>query len=287
MKKNCTGRRLAYCSKLLYAAVFAAWNSAFLGCGGGGSALEIPDIPANAKIADLSRSQVDTLCEWHVDLWGGEGTEFDCPNGEGTWHIGPLNKETCVQVVDHLFSNCEVGVYEQCTMDTEGHPCERSQSEACQKVLECAALREESALERAVVLKTFKKGSQACSFENNPSDWEEVSCDNAGGKSCDSFKLQKYSFSQAECWTADVFSFSIVGTYIACQNVVSGGLIVSPISTYLQDQEGGFEWMCSVWQYDDAFNANSYDCTHGLFGPMQAQCCADQTGKNTCTLRGS
>ncbi len=254
-----------------------------LSCGGGHSSSDISDIPQTTRLGELSAEQVDTLCGWHVDQWGGEGAEFDCPGDGGVRHIGPLGREVCTQVIEHVLPNCEVGLYEQCTKDSAGNICVKSQSESCQQLLECAGGKDERGMEKAAMLKTFRQGSSACSLENNPDDWATVSCDNAEGKSCQSFKIQKYSFNVGACWAADIFSFSIVGQYITCQNIVSNSAgVLYPIGAYLQNTDTSYEWLCSVWEYDEAFNANSYDCSHQTYG-LVGQCCADQ-GHNACTL---
>ena len=272
---------------MLFGMIFMAVSClAVSGCGGGHSSSDISAIPENARLGELSPDQIDALCAWHVDQWGGEGAEFDCPDGSGVRHIGPLEKEVCALVVGQVLPDCEAGTYEQCTRESAGNICVRSQAESCQKLWECAGRKDERVMERAAVFRTFRQGSIACSLENNPDDWATVSCDNAEGKSCRSFKIQKYAFNIGACWAADIFSFSIVGQYITCQNVVSNsGEVLYPIGAYLQNSDASYEWLCSVWQYDEAFNANSYDCSHETYG-QQGECCADQSGHNACTLHG-
>lgn len=93
-----------------------------------------------ADLGDLDDSDVEALCEWTADIYGGVVGEYECEDG---WTISydedDADVGTCVDDLSG-FSACALSVaeYEGCLLAVEADPCAFLTGEECAPFWECA-----------------------------------------------------------------------------------------------------------------------------------------------------
>lgn len=104
-------------------------------CGGGGGS-DGSGVDGDKAITDLTPSEVTAICEWGIEVSGGEGYTEDC----GTWEYSVQTVAECEADYGNIPAACStvtVAELEACMDEVGADPCTAFESQACAEYVQC------------------------------------------------------------------------------------------------------------------------------------------------------
>jgi hypothetical protein len=101
----------------------------------GGDGADSSGLSSSSQIGSLSTEERTTLCEWSVDIQGGEGNVTECPDNVT---VTVSTVADCV-ADSSAYDECDltVGDVEECSRANADDPCGALGSPACAPLVEC------------------------------------------------------------------------------------------------------------------------------------------------------